>query len=196
MGLREEAGRESSTSSSTARTPPWVSGEMRWAREAQDGYGGYLEGEQGKCRFCFFDTEASTGTVFESNEFSDDCENPEGEWYPHSSPKDAGRGHEKCSNQVWDRCDVSIVYSRADTNRNDTLPFSSCSKCLQKFDVRLFTLIIIMLINKKVVHDHKPFSSRSFINFSFFISSISHGLVPSDAIIFANPLADLQLSDL
>ena len=37
---------------------------------------------EGVCNFCFFDTEATTGTIFESIEFSEDWEDPECEWYP------------------------------------------------------------------------------------------------------------------
>ncbi|KAL8907661.1 MAG: hypothetical protein Q9171_005777 [Xanthocarpia ochracea] len=43
---------------------------------------GVWQGRKGTCTFCFFDTEASAGTVFESIEFSDDWEDPEHEWYP------------------------------------------------------------------------------------------------------------------
>ena len=50
---------------------------------------GDWKGEKGTCNFCFFDTEASTGTVFESIEFSDDWEDPEFEWYPQPPTKDA-----------------------------------------------------------------------------------------------------------
>ena len=43
---------------------------------------GIWKGKKGTCNFCFFDTEASTGTVFESIEFSEDWEDPEFDWYP------------------------------------------------------------------------------------------------------------------
>ncbi len=43
---------------------------------------GIWKGAKGTCHFCFFDTEESAGTVFESIEFSDDWEDPEFEWYP------------------------------------------------------------------------------------------------------------------
>jgi methylmalonyl-CoA/ethylmalonyl-CoA epimerase len=48
---------------------------------------GVWRGRKGTCHFCFFDTEESTGTVFESIEFSDDWEDPKFEWYP-GVPKD------------------------------------------------------------------------------------------------------------
>ena len=50
---------------------------------------GVWKGRKGICNFCFFDTEASTGTVFESIEFSGDWEDPEFEWYPQPPIKDA-----------------------------------------------------------------------------------------------------------
>ena len=61
---------------------------------------GVWKGRRGTCHFCFFDTEASTGTVFESIEFSEDWEDPEFEWYPLVAGKDGshdgdGKGHEK-----------------------------------------------------------------------------------------------------
>ncbi len=43
---------------------------------------GVWEGKKGTCNFCFFDTEGSTGTVFETIEFSADWEDPQCEWYP------------------------------------------------------------------------------------------------------------------
>jgi hypothetical protein len=43
-----------------------------------------MEGRKGTCHFCFFDTEESAGTVFESIEFSEDWEDP----------KPPERGHE------------------------------------------------------------------------------------------------------
>jgi len=39
-------------------------------------------GKKGLCHFCFFDTEASTGMVMESIEFSEDWEDPEFILYP------------------------------------------------------------------------------------------------------------------
>lgn len=51
-------------------------------------------GRKGECKFCFFDTEASTGTVFESIEFSDDWEDPEFKWYPHPPTYDEAHGAE------------------------------------------------------------------------------------------------------
>ncbi|CAF9939892.1 MAG: hypothetical protein HETSPECPRED_002089 [Heterodermia speciosa] len=45
---------------------------------------GVWKGRKGTCHFCFFDTEAGTGTVFESIDFSDDWEDPDFEWYPHA----------------------------------------------------------------------------------------------------------------
>ena len=56
---------------------------------------GIWKGQRGTCRFCFFDTEASTGTVFESIEFSEDWEDPEFEWYPPPSVKDDSHDAEK-----------------------------------------------------------------------------------------------------
>lgn len=44
---------------------------------------GSWQGKKGTCRFCFFDTESLTGTVFETIEFSEDWEDPLFEWYPH-----------------------------------------------------------------------------------------------------------------
>ncbi|KAL8764788.1 MAG: hypothetical protein Q9209_007875 [Squamulea sp. 1 TL-2023] len=55
--------------------------EMR-ARGIEPVMEGIWKGAKGTCRFCFFDTEASTGTVFESIEFSDDWEDPEHDSYP------------------------------------------------------------------------------------------------------------------
>ena len=43
---------------------------------------GVWKGKKGTCNFCFFDTEASTGTIFESIDFSEDWEEPDCEWYP------------------------------------------------------------------------------------------------------------------
>ena len=43
---------------------------------------GVWNGRKGTCRFCFFDTEASTGAVFESIVFSEDWEDPDFVWYP------------------------------------------------------------------------------------------------------------------
>ncbi|TKA61669.1 hypothetical protein B0A49_11554 [Cryomyces minteri] len=54
---------------------------------------GWWKGSKGVCHFCFFDTEASTGTVFESIEFSDDWEDPDFVWYPAPPPKEAGVEH-------------------------------------------------------------------------------------------------------
>ncbi|KAL8668985.1 MAG: hypothetical protein Q9168_006407 [Polycauliona sp. 1 TL-2023] len=48
---------------------------------------GVWKGRKGTCTFCFFDTEPSVGTVFESIEFSDDWEDPEHEWYPGAPEK-------------------------------------------------------------------------------------------------------------
>ena len=56
---------------------------------------GVWMGKRGRCHFCFFDTEASTGTIFESIEFSDDWEDPECEWYPQPASKDASYYAEK-----------------------------------------------------------------------------------------------------
>ena len=56
---------------------------------------GVWEGKRGTCHFCFFDTEASTGTVFESIEFSEDWEDPEFEWYPLVAGEDDSREVEK-----------------------------------------------------------------------------------------------------
>jgi hypothetical protein len=39
-------------------------------------------GKRGTCHFCFFDTKESTGTVFQSIEFSEDWEDPPFKWYP------------------------------------------------------------------------------------------------------------------
>ena len=50
---------------------------------------GTWKGKIGRCNFCFFDTEASTGTIFESIDFSDDWEDPECEWYPQPPTKDS-----------------------------------------------------------------------------------------------------------
>ena len=50
---------------------------------------GVWRGRKGTCHFCFFDTEASTGTVFESIEFSDDWEDPDFEWYPQPPAKES-----------------------------------------------------------------------------------------------------------
>lgn len=50
---------------------------------------GLWKGNKGTCNFCFFETEASTGTIFESVEFSEDWEDPEFEWYPQPPTKDA-----------------------------------------------------------------------------------------------------------
>ena len=49
---------------------------------------GVWKGKRGTCHFCFFDTEASTGTVFESIEFSEDWEDPDFEWYPQAAVED------------------------------------------------------------------------------------------------------------
>ena len=49
---------------------------------------GVWKGKNGTCNFCFFDTEASTGTTFESIDFSEDWEDPEFEWYPHPPTTD------------------------------------------------------------------------------------------------------------
>lgn len=43
---------------------------------------GVWQGRKGTCHFCFFDTEASTGAVFESIVFSEDWEDPDFVWYP------------------------------------------------------------------------------------------------------------------
>jgi len=48
-------------------------------------------GAQGVCNFCFFDTEAFTGTVFETIEFSDDWIDPPGERYPSTPLKDTSQ---------------------------------------------------------------------------------------------------------
>ena len=56
---------------------------------------GIWKGKRGTCHFCFFDTEASTGTVFESIEFSEDWEDPECEWYPQVAGEDDAREVEK-----------------------------------------------------------------------------------------------------
>ncbi|KAL8750649.1 MAG: hypothetical protein Q9184_006350 [Pyrenodesmia sp. 2 TL-2023] len=55
--------------------------EMR-ARGFEPAMEGVWKGRKGTCTFCFFDTEASAGTVFESIAFSDDWEDPEFELYP------------------------------------------------------------------------------------------------------------------
>lgn len=54
---------------------------------------GRWKGRKGECHFCFFDTEGSTGTVFESIEFSEDWEDPECLWYPAPPGQDAGVEH-------------------------------------------------------------------------------------------------------
>lgn len=48
------------------------------------GMEGVWMGKKGRCHFCFFDTEASVGTVVESIDFSADFEDPEFEWYPQA----------------------------------------------------------------------------------------------------------------
>ncbi|KAL8924704.1 MAG: hypothetical protein Q9208_003894 [Pyrenodesmia sp. 3 TL-2023] len=59
------------------------------ARGFEPAMEGVWQGRKGTCTFCFFDTEASAGTVFESIEFSEDWEDPECEWYPHEpAPQD------------------------------------------------------------------------------------------------------------
>lgn len=60
---------------------------------------GVWKGKKGSCNFCFFDTEASTGTIFESIDFSEDWEDPECEWYPHPPTSDASYGAEKAVRQ-------------------------------------------------------------------------------------------------
>ncbi|KAL9030593.1 MAG: hypothetical protein Q9196_001299 [Gyalolechia fulgens] len=57
------------------------------ARGFEPAMEGVWKGRKGTCTFCFFDTEASVGTVFESIEFSEDWEDPEHEWYPQA-PQD------------------------------------------------------------------------------------------------------------
>ena len=49
---------------------------------------GLWEGRKGRCHFCFFDTDSSTGTTFETIDFSDDWEDPECKWYPHAPKED------------------------------------------------------------------------------------------------------------
>ena len=56
---------------------------------------GVWKGRRGTCHFCFFDTEASTGTVFESIEFSEDWEDPEFELYPLAVGRDDSHSGEK-----------------------------------------------------------------------------------------------------
>lgn len=56
---------------------------------------GVWKGRKGTCNFCFFDTEASTGTVFESIDFSDDREDPDSEWYPHAPADGATFGPQR-----------------------------------------------------------------------------------------------------
>jgi len=53
---------------------------------------GVRRGRKGQCHFVFFDTEHTTGTVFESIEFSDDWENPGWQWYPGPPPNGAEQG--------------------------------------------------------------------------------------------------------
>ncbi len=52
---------------------------------------GVWMGSKGRCHFCFFDTEAGTGTVFESIKFSDDWEDPDFVWYPGPPAEGEGR---------------------------------------------------------------------------------------------------------
>lgn len=57
-------------------------------------------GKRGTYHFCFFDTDESTDTVFESIDFSDDWEDPQFEWYLQSpnagdSTRDAEEGLQK-----------------------------------------------------------------------------------------------------
>ena len=59
---------------------------------------GVWKGKQGTCHFCFFDTEASTGTIFESIDFSDNWEDPQCEWYPQPPTEDPSDDAEKCIN--------------------------------------------------------------------------------------------------
>lgn len=54
------------------------------ARGFEPAMEGVWKGRKGTCTFCFFDTEASVGTVFESIKFSEDWEDPEHEWYPEA----------------------------------------------------------------------------------------------------------------
>ena len=53
------------------------------------------KGKRGTCHFCFFDTEGSTGTIFESIEFSEDWEDPVFEEYPQESVKHDSGDKEK-----------------------------------------------------------------------------------------------------
>ena len=43
---------------------------------------GTWKGGRGTCHFCFFDTLAATGTIFETINFSDDWEGPPCDWIP------------------------------------------------------------------------------------------------------------------
>ncbi|KAL8751101.1 MAG: hypothetical protein Q9199_006649 [Rusavskia elegans] len=53
---------------------------------------GVWKGRKGTCTFCFFNTEASVGTVVESINFSGDWEDPEHEWYPEAPKEQSVEG--------------------------------------------------------------------------------------------------------
>lgn len=61
---------------------------MERRQEAMDARGfpmameGTSKGGMGTCHFCFFDTLAATGTIFETINFSDDWEDPPCDWIP------------------------------------------------------------------------------------------------------------------
>lgn len=76
----------------------------------EPGMEGFWKGKKGTCRFCFFDTESSTGTIFESIDFSEDWEDPEFEWYLDSPARDEAcdpdGGIKNQRGWVFDLCSV------------------------------------------------------------------------------------------